>query len=43
MQVRIHVKDVAKTGRIKDAFPLQEADQGDVHMLLTWTPVEKDE
>jgi Ca2+-dependent lipid-binding protein len=42
-KVRIPVKDVAKTGRIKDAFPLQEADQGDMHLLLTWMPVERDD
>lgn len=42
-KIRIPVKDVAKTGRVKDAFPLQEADQGDMHLLLTWMPVERDD
>jgi hypothetical protein len=42
-QVRIHVKDVARSGHMKDSFPLQEADQGDLHMTLSWTPVERDE
>lgn len=42
-KVRIHVKDVAKAGRIKDAFPLQDADQGDMHVLLQWTSVERDD
>lgn len=42
-KVRIHVKDVAKAGRIKDAYPLQDADQGDMHVLLQWTGVEKDD
>lgn len=42
-QVKIHVKDVARTGHMKDAFPLQEADQGDLLVSLSWTPVERDE
>jgi hypothetical protein len=41
--VRIHVRDVALSGRIKDSFPLQDADQGDMQILLTWTPVERDD
>lgn len=42
-KVRIAVKDIVKTQRLKDAFPLQEAEQGDVHMSLDWTPVEREE
>ena len=42
-KVRIHVRDVAKAGRVKDSFPLQDADQGDLHMMASWTPVERDD
>jgi hypothetical protein len=42
-KVRIPVKDIVKTGRLKDAFPLQEAEQGDMHLCLTWQSVERDE
>lgn len=42
-KVRIHVRDVAKAGRVKDQFPLADADQGDMHLQLTWTGVEKDD
>ena len=42
-KVRIPVKDVAKTGRLKDAYPLLEADQGDMHLTLSWQPVERDD
>lgn len=42
-KVRIPVKDVVKPGRLKDAFPLQEAEQGDMHLTLSWQAVERDE
>lgn len=42
-KVRIPVKDVVKPGRLKDAFPLQEAEQGDMHLCLTWQGVERDD
>jgi hypothetical protein len=42
-KVRIHVKDVARAGRLKDSFPLADADQGDMHVLLSWTTVERDD
>lgn len=42
-KVRIPVKDVVKAGRLKDAFPLQEAEQGDMHLCLTWQGVERDD
>ena len=41
-KVRIPIKDVVKAGRVKDAFPLQEAEQGDIHLTLEWTSVERD-
>lgn len=42
-KVRIPVKDVVKPGRLKDAFPLQEAEQGEMHLTLTWQGVERDD
>lgn len=42
-KVRVAVKDVVKPGRLKDAFPLQEAEQGDMHLTLTWQGVERDD
>jgi Ca2+-dependent lipid-binding protein len=42
-KVVIHVRDVARAGRLKDSFPLQDADQGDMHVLLSWTTVERDD
>lgn len=41
-KVRISVKDVVRSGRIKDVFALKEAESGDIHMTLEWQPVERD-
>lgn len=39
-KVRIPVKDVVRNGRLKDKWPLQEVQQGEVVLMLTWTPCE---
>lgn len=38
--MRIPVKDVVRNGRIKDKWPLQEVQQGEIMLMLTWTPCE---
>lgn len=37
-KVRILVEEVAKEGRIRDLWPLQGAQTGDVHLGLEWNP-----
>lgn len=39
-KVRIPVKDVVRNGRLKDKWPLQEVQQGEVVLMLTWTQCE---
>ncbi|EFN53537.1 hypothetical protein CHLNCDRAFT_136649 [Chlorella variabilis] len=38
-RMRITLEDVAKEGRIKDQWPLLEAQTGEVHMGLEWNPI----
>lgn len=38
--VEIPVRDVVRNGRLKDVWPLQEVQQGEIALTLTWTAVE---
>lgn len=37
--VRLTLEDVIKDGRVRDVFPLHEAQTGEMHLGLTWTSV----
>lgn len=37
--VRLTLEDVIKDGRVRDVFPLHEAQTGEMHVGLTWTSV----
>lgn len=39
-KVQISVRDVVRNGRLKDVWALQEVQQGEIALTLTWTPVE---
>jgi len=38
-KVRLPLEDVVREGRVKDVFPLQEAQTGEMHLTLEWSAV----
>lgn len=42
-KVRIPLDAVIKEGRVKDAYPLHEAQTGEMHVTLEWAAIDLEE